>query len=65
MIGVCSLCNAASLGQPQMAWPRGAGGFFCTGVQGNGQNSGNILLEMVGDLSTVLGDRVDLISKLV
>ena len=53
MIGVCSLFNAVSLGQ--MAWPRGARGFFVRAVQGNGQNLGNILLEMVGDLSTVCG----------
>jgi len=53
MIGVCSLFNAVSLGQ--MAWPRGARGFFVRAVQGNGQNLGNILLEMVGDLSTGCG----------
>ena len=54
MIGVCSLFNAVSLGQ--MAWPCGAGGVFVRAVQeGYGQNLGNILLEMVGDLSTVWG----------
>ena len=62
MIGVCSLFNAVSLGQ--MAWPRGARGFFCTGRAGKWSEFGQYSAGNGGGFVHGLWDRVDLIGEL-